>query len=345
MTQQSCPICLAPVSPSLRYPRHVCPECASDPRSADGRPLAFYNVDISGGFAGRYSDTGEIYSEHVCFIRGVRCWADEARFGGIVIQVQPTLAWESTEVDTFDALVRTAPEDAMASPTRSVVPLLDYFREPGQAVARIERLIQFNVAGIPRLTFESALQVRQGRGKSSYTDLMIQGVDGALAIEAKFTEPRYATVAEWLGPQPTSNRRAVLAGWLSLLNQFARSEVSVNMVHDLPYQLIHRMASALAPDVRHRALVYLVFGADPHSFYREDLDSIMRLIDSEDAIRAFVINVPLTPSRAFRILRERWDAGERSLGSEIRQALQSGPLFMFESPRIVYESHGPATDT
>jgi hypothetical protein len=34
----------------------------------------------------RYADTGEAYASHVCYIDGVACYADEARFGGIVIQ-------------------------------------------------------------------------------------------------------------------------------------------------------------------------------------------------------------------------------------------------------------------
>ncbi|HET6880616.1 MAG TPA: hypothetical protein VFI31_10700 [Pirellulales bacterium] len=48
--------------------------------------MEFSNVDYAGGFAARYADTGEDYPSHECFIGGVRCRADEARFGGIVIE-------------------------------------------------------------------------------------------------------------------------------------------------------------------------------------------------------------------------------------------------------------------
>jgi len=44
---------------------------------------------MSGGFQGAYADSGEAYLSHVCFVKGIRCWADEAKFGGIVIQPQP----------------------------------------------------------------------------------------------------------------------------------------------------------------------------------------------------------------------------------------------------------------
>ncbi len=52
----------------------------------DGRLLTFTNVSLSGGFAALYRDTHEERNSNVCFIDGVECRADEARFGGIVIQ-------------------------------------------------------------------------------------------------------------------------------------------------------------------------------------------------------------------------------------------------------------------
>ncbi len=42
---------------------------------------------MSGGFEAIVSDTKEAYPSHLCYIEGHKCWADEARFGGIVIQI------------------------------------------------------------------------------------------------------------------------------------------------------------------------------------------------------------------------------------------------------------------
>ena len=85
---QWCPICSTEVPDNPRYPRYVCDRCAAKAASADGRPLEFFNEGMSGGFVARYADTHEPYPGHECFIDGVKCWADEARFGGIVIQVR-----------------------------------------------------------------------------------------------------------------------------------------------------------------------------------------------------------------------------------------------------------------
>lgn len=42
---------------------------------------------MSGGYEAVITDTQEKYPSHICYIEGHKCWADEARFGGIVIQI------------------------------------------------------------------------------------------------------------------------------------------------------------------------------------------------------------------------------------------------------------------
>jgi hypothetical protein len=46
----------------------------------------FRNIDSGGGFDAKYADTGEQYSSNDCYIDNVKCYANEAHFGGIVIQ-------------------------------------------------------------------------------------------------------------------------------------------------------------------------------------------------------------------------------------------------------------------
>lgn len=86
MNGQSCPICSVTVEPSTRYPTYVCSTCASDAVDVSGRKLEFFNESFSGGYVARYADTLEPYDSHECFVRGVRCHADEAHMGGIVIR-------------------------------------------------------------------------------------------------------------------------------------------------------------------------------------------------------------------------------------------------------------------
>jgi hypothetical protein len=75
----------------MRYPRAVCNTCKRKTKTGDGRKIIFNNIDTCGGFiscinpgAGQQPIVGE---EHSCYINSCLCRADEAHFGGIVVQV------------------------------------------------------------------------------------------------------------------------------------------------------------------------------------------------------------------------------------------------------------------
>ncbi len=82
-----CPLCFRHIPFNPRYPRAVCPDCIHLACDGQGQPLDFFNEDAGGGFIAVYRHSGARYPDHICFIRGVRCRADEGRFGGIVVQV------------------------------------------------------------------------------------------------------------------------------------------------------------------------------------------------------------------------------------------------------------------
>lgn len=84
--EHPCPICGAPVHASPRYPRKLCPACVLEAADAEGRSIHFTNTGLSGGFAATPADAGSLPPGGECFVRGVRCRAEEGRFGGIVIQ-------------------------------------------------------------------------------------------------------------------------------------------------------------------------------------------------------------------------------------------------------------------
>ena len=81
-----CPICSVELRPNSRYPRYVCQECKSKATDESGRALGFGNIDMSGGFVAKYRDTNEMYDSHTCYIDGIECFANEARFGGVVVE-------------------------------------------------------------------------------------------------------------------------------------------------------------------------------------------------------------------------------------------------------------------
>jgi len=93
MDDYRCPVCGKAGEVSPRYPRYICVECAHRAVDEHGRRLQFSNVAFSGGFEARYVDSGELRESHKCYFDGIRCIADEAHMGGIVVSL------DSDEVD------------------------------------------------------------------------------------------------------------------------------------------------------------------------------------------------------------------------------------------------------
>jgi hypothetical protein len=91
-----CPICLDIMDYYTdRYPKMICGKCANGENGkildSFGNEVSFSNIDIYGGFTSYHkinNNNNEIVQkqEHICWINTNKCYANEARFGGIVIQ-------------------------------------------------------------------------------------------------------------------------------------------------------------------------------------------------------------------------------------------------------------------
>lgn len=237
---------------------------------------------------------------------------------------------------SIDRLIEALPARALASPRRSTVPLLDYWRSPEARIVDLYRRIGIGEAPAEaRLHCEFAVPVRAGRGKPSFTDLMIVTKGSAIAIEAKFTEPRYETVDAWLRGGRGSNRNTVFEGWLTLIRPVAGASINARDLTGLPYQLVHRLASACSIDAPRHALVYQVFGPSTASHYADDLNTLAQAIDAKAKLGIFVLRCPFLPGDAYRALVQRWDEGERDMDLHVRAALTAAPLLSFAEPTLV----------
>ncbi len=82
----TCPICNKELRFVERYPNYICGTCVAKSVDEDGKELSFCNIDMGGGFIALYAKTNIKRNSHICFINNLKCIADEARFGGIVVQ-------------------------------------------------------------------------------------------------------------------------------------------------------------------------------------------------------------------------------------------------------------------
>jgi len=88
MENKACAICNQIKSLMKRYLNIVCSECINKygTKTIDGLSIEFSNEHIFGGFCSKVEGQKKS-QEHICYINGYKCYASEARFGSIVIQL------------------------------------------------------------------------------------------------------------------------------------------------------------------------------------------------------------------------------------------------------------------
>lgn len=90
-----CPICGTPTVHEARYPASVCADCQQRAADRDGRRIVGYNEGFGGELIVFYAESpsgpqteiaGDVLATGRCWIDGIECSIDEARFGGVVVQ-------------------------------------------------------------------------------------------------------------------------------------------------------------------------------------------------------------------------------------------------------------------
>ena len=85
-----CSLCNEKCDGFSRYKNMVCNDCINKYNCKDinGNVVTYCNQDISGGFISKHNENGLIIKkqDHICWINNIKCYACEARFGGIIIQ-------------------------------------------------------------------------------------------------------------------------------------------------------------------------------------------------------------------------------------------------------------------
>ena len=226
------------------------------------------------------------------------------------------------------ALVAALDDADLNSPRRSTVPLVAYWRDPIARLTWLQDRVGFPRAPRASFSFEHPVGPPLGRGKPSYTDLMILTPATAVAIEGKYTEPAYESVGAWLREPRDQNRSDVLQGWLRLLTTATGVGLTIDAVLHLPYQLVHRAASACCTDAGHRAVIYQVFNATHSKRYLDELHRLRALVKTP-SLNLAVLSTPAFPTERFSRLLAQWDDGERKMAREVRSALLDEQTFTF----------------
>jgi hypothetical protein len=265
------------------------------------------------------------------------CWA-AAGIKTICINPQPKYHFHSQQIADFEGLCRKFEGSALQSPFRSTVPLLSlvhHSRDRWQTI-----LDAINAPHDVEVDFEHRVPSPKPGGKASHTDILLTSKSIVWAIEAKWTEPRYATVKTRLAnpEKDGSDPRHTVTGWLKHFQHVAGTKLNIDDFGHVAYQQLHRAASACASAAtrqRRPELVYLHFHPSPHTKtqtteeYIKDLTELRRLLGRPSGLKFNVVEVLLKPTQAFDDIRHL-DKRSTSTSNSVREALCRGPLFDFE---------------
>lgn len=239
----------------------------------------------------------------------------------------------------YQQLLHAYSDREFDSPCRSTVPLLMCWRDAEKRARELSKTLGFRLSNRVYLDFEYPVRVQRGKGRASCTDLMMNSGNTSLAIEAKWTEPRYETVSEWLGKGSNpKNRQEVLEVWIDLLGQGSSKKPKVVDMLELPYQLVHRAASACFPDSKNRWLVYQLFDMMSHEYemYLRDLGNFAGVLGSGRSLKICVASYRIERTERQVELECRWtNSGERHLHEPVRTGLGNGDLLSVHQEQVV----------
>ena len=88
MEKYNCPICNEFNLTVTRYTKSICNNCLYKygTYTKNNKKIKFCNIDVWGGFRSKIEGERTYGKEHVCYINGVKCYAKESKFGGIIIE-------------------------------------------------------------------------------------------------------------------------------------------------------------------------------------------------------------------------------------------------------------------
>lgn len=244
----------------------------------------------------------------------------------------------STDVDhDFNGIVGRTKD--LHTITRSTIPLMSWWRDK----ADVQLLPGADLANsIAR--FEYSVPARcatcGGTGKPSMTDVMVHLEGQAIAIEAKYNEPKYESVDLWRskGKDP-KNRQCVLGHWCHLIEDFTSARIDRAMLGSLVYQTVHRSASACAatPPGGAARVMYMVFGRDEHAGhkYEADLRVSATVLDPQRKVQFSILTIPTMRGRDYeRVAKLMSDAltDEERIDAMANALTSQCAIYEFDEP-------------
>jgi hypothetical protein len=258
----------------------------------------------------------------------------------------PRIYYNKTPTDSVGSLLSNFKGKALRSPMRSTVPLLDMALHAESHLASVVETCGAEPES--ELRFEYEASSGSSSARPSQTDLMVLGNSRAVAVEAKWTESPYESVARRLLRRTKlrmkdlsvealaldrEHQEAEVRAWLAILQPLAYESLTTAGMAGVVYQMIHRAASAVATGLS-PSLVYLHFDDTENQLgassgiYKADLARLYQKLGRPSGFRFYVAAQPIQRTAVFRTI-EGLSRTLSSTCSAVCQAIKAGPLFIY----------------
>jgi len=254
----------------------------------------------------------------------------------------PQNYFDKTEVQNFRVLCEKFGGHTFQSPYRSTVPLLSLVQHSRKEWTSL--LKSWGTPSEATVHFEYCVDSPKKGGNPSQTDVMLVSKSKVQAIEAKWTEKRYETVAKRISSpeKDGADPQATVEGWIKHLHSFSAESLQLEDFSDVVYQMLHRAASACAVAKATNCLpelIYLHFNPSPEknsatlNEYVSDLTHLHNILGSPKDLIFRCVELPVFPTPAFEIIKNL-NKHLPITSTQVFEALCHGPLFTFGQPTI-----------
>jgi len=165
------------------------------------------------------------------------------------------------ENQNIEAIIDQYPDGCINSIQTSILPLLDYWKKTELVIQKL--MAEMSLEAInPKICFEYPTPSYKNN-RASMTDIMVEDKQYKIAIEAKYreVEQKAQTVSDWFSPK-TENRQKVLEHWIKCINPFLITPLEIESIFNIPYQFLHRVASACYSNDGVAVVLYQLFYDD-----------------------------------------------------------------------------------
>jgi len=196
---------------------------------------------------------------------------------------------------SFAEIVDQFSSKSINSIKTSTIPFLEYWKSTEQRLQLLKKNLNIK-SNVLKLCFEYPTPSYKSN-KSSMTDLMIIGEKEKIAVEAKYTEVKVKLemIDKWKldsKGQYTENRKEVLNHWIKMIKPFLLSQLKVEEIGTLPYQFLHRTASACYENNGTAYVIYQLFYDDETKSkmekYVSKITDAVKLIQPSEKLKFYI---------------------------------------------------------